>query len=194
VTADRFNASVERFALVAESLPETRLEAINQFMDQLTAQRQGLLNDLVSEEARVRAVLGDLQQTITLGNELAVTVNSTVNTVDQLANKLGRGAEAEDAQQFDIEDYRGLVVDVKQTAQELTLLMEHLDKFMSTDEWGEQRPQALRMVYKIYAEVDSLIMRIFIFTALLIVLFFAALVAYRYTVVRITARSRSEQS
>ncbi|MCP3869109.1 MAG: hypothetical protein GY703_13600, partial [Gammaproteobacteria bacterium] len=193
-SADRFNASVERFAVVAETLPQTRLEAINQFMDQLSLQRQAMVDDLFSEEARVRAVLGELQKTITLGNELAVTVNSTVQTVDQLANKLGRGAEEEVTQQYDLDDYQKLVVDIKQTAQEFTSVMEHLQGLMSTDEWGEQRPQALRLVYKIDAEVDSLIMRIFAFSASLIVIFFVALLAYRYAAARIARRAKNEQS
>jgi hypothetical protein len=189
-SADRFNASVERFAVVAETLPQTRLEAINQFMDQLSLQRQAMLDDLFSEEARVRAVLGDLQKTIALGNELAVTVNSTVQTVDQLANKLGRGAEEETTQQYDLDDYQKLVVDIKQTAQEFTSVMEHLQGFMSTDAWGEDSPQALRLVYKIDAEVDSLIMRIFIFSASLIIIFFVALLAYRYAAARIAPRAK----
>ena len=193
-SADRFNDSVERFAVVAETLPMTRLEAINQFMDQLTLQREGLLDDLLSEEARVRAVLADLQHTIVLGNELAVTVNSTVQTVDQLANKLGRGADAEDTQQFDIEDYHQLVVDIQKTAQEFTQFMQYLDELMSTEAWGEQRPQVLRMVYKIDAEIDSLVIRIFVFAALLIVLFFVLLFVYRYAVVCVVRRSKSTQS
>jgi hypothetical protein len=186
--AEQFNGSVERLAVVAEALPET----INQFMEGVSEQREGLLEDLLTEEARIRAVATDLQQTITLGNQLATNVNSTVQSVDKLVNKLGRGAESETKQQFDIRDYRQFVVDASHTAGELTALVESLSTLVSAEAWDARQPQALQIVYEIDTRVEGLIVRLFMLLLVLIVVCFLALFVYRYAVARTGIGSKIE--
>lgn len=186
--AEQFNASVERLAVVAESLPKT----IDQFMERVSEQREGLREDLLSEEGRIRAVAADLQQTIALGNQLATNVNSTVQSVDKLVSKLGRGAEAETKQQFDIRDYQELVVDASHTAGELTALVQSLSTLVSAEAWDARQPQALQIVYEIDTRLERLMARIFLLLVLLIVVFFLALFAYRYAMACTGIGSKSE--
>ena len=87
------------------------------------------------------------------------------------------------------------VLDASQTAGEFTKFVQSLDRLMSTEAWGDSRPQALRMVYEIDTQIEGLIMRIFVLVVVIILVFFLALFlalfAYRYAVARTVNGSQS---
>jgi len=183
--ADSLSTSIDRLVDVAEALPEMRLAAINQFMDQLTVQRRGLMDDLFSAEARVRLLLVDLQQTMTLGSELAEAVDNIVQNADRLANKLGRGAEQEETQRFDIKDYRRFISDAGDTAEKLNHLLQSLERLTAMETGAEAGLGQGALLDALDSRIEDLILRLFIFTALLILLFFTLLFGYRYAILRL---------
>ena len=190
--ADSLSTSFDRLVDVVEVLPEMRLAAINQFMDQLTAQRRGLMDDLFSAEARVRLLLVDLQQTMILGSELAETVDNIVHNADRLANKLGRDADQEETQRFDIKDYRRFISDTGDTAEKLNHLLQSLERLTATETAAVlgRGPQLLPLLDTIDGRIEDQILRLFIFTALLILFFFMLLFGYRYAMLRLVGGAR----
>jgi hypothetical protein len=183
----RFTQSVERFADLAEGLPQERLAAIDQLMEQLEQQRKDFLEESISEEARLRGMLGEVQQTFIAGNDLAQNVNSTANTVERIIEKLDLGAADKDKESkpFDINEYRQLLTEASGTVNELKLLMESVDHALDSPLLERDIPQALQVVDHVDEDLAGIVNRMFILGVLLILVFFAALLAYRYISARL---------
>lgn len=154
---DRFVTSIERLVDVVEKLPGGRLAAIDQFMDRVSEERRAMLGDLASTEADVINLLAELQPAL----------DSIENTMT-----LAKSRDP-NAQPFDINDYRGLVVDSAATAIEFRRLIETLDVLLRNS--TEQTTIVAALVEAEHAMVD----RVFFQVIALIFIFFAVLLGYR---------------
>jgi len=154
---DRFVTSVERLVDVVERLPGGRLAAVDQFMDRVGEERRALLQDLASSEADVVELLVALQPALDAIEHTVVVMN----------------ARDPDAKPFDVNEYRGLVVDSTATAIELRRLVETIDNLLTNS-------SELSTVVAALVEAENAVGdRIFLQLIALILIFFAALLGYR---------------
>ena len=87
-----------------------REAAITQAVREISTEQQKVIQGFIAEEARVRGVLSDLQQTLTSGNDLLVTTKL-------LLEKFEVDTPSEEpARPFDIREYRDTVAEVSSTA------------------------------------------------------------------------------
>jgi hypothetical protein len=174
--------TAERFALVAETLPDKELEVVNQMMAGLAVQREELLDSLLQEEARLRGVLLDLREALVVGTEITENINQTAQVAERLAERLNLGAsEGEPAgEPMTPEQMQQMLSDVSQIAAEYKLLLQEVNTLVSTPAWDQRVPQVLDVLGQVDTEIDQLVYLIFAMNAGLIVLIFVGLFAYRY--------------
>ncbi len=194
----RLTQTADRFATVAETLPEQQFAVISQLMDHvdeqralaieqvsvaLTEQREAFLEDLLAEEKRVRGILADLRATIEAGQALADSINTTVTTVNAMTARFETDGK-EPAKPFNIDDYKQLVGDASMTVREMRELVNSTDQFLLSPGWEQRAPMAQAVFEQVDREMDQLVFRVFLLQAAFIVLLFVLLLAYRYTLSR----------
>jgi hypothetical protein len=174
--------TAERFAVVAETLPDRELEVVNQLMAGLAVQRQELLDSLLQEEARLRGVLVDLREALVVGTEITKNINETAQVAERLAERLNLGAgEGEPAgEPMTPEQLQQMLSDVSQIAAEYKLLLQEVNTLVATPAWDQRVPQVLGLLGQVDTEINELIYLIFALNAGLIVLIFVGLFAFRY--------------
>jgi len=162
VNTDRFVESIERLVVVIESLPDGRLAAVDQFMDRLAEERIALLGDMATAEPGMRALLA----------ELLPVLESIERTV------VASNVKDPDGLPFDINEYRALVQDSAATAAEMRHLMESIAVIMAGGD--ELEPLVSGLV-----QIETAVLnRFFMQMVILILILFAALIAYRFISVR----------
>ena len=167
--ADRLTQVSERLADQVEKMPEW-----------VSAERQQLLQDLASEEKRLRGLLTDVRQTMAEGGELISLANTTVNSVDSLTDRLESGPFAENLATFDIREYRHTAAEASKTLRELNLLLESVGPLMDTLEAKQSLPFVIQVVDSLDKQMEGWITRAFVLAAALILIFFLSLLGYRY--------------
>jgi uncharacterized protein Yka (UPF0111/DUF47 family) len=179
-SSQNLTQTAERFAVVAESLPDRELEVINQLMAGLTVQRQELLDDLLREEARLRGVLVDLREALVVGTEITENISETAQVAERLAERLNLGEGGADGEPMTPEQMQQMLSDVSQIAAEYKLLLQEVNTLVATPAWDQRVPQVLDVLGRVDTEIDQLVYLIFALNAGLIVLIFVGLFAYRY--------------
>ncbi len=197
----RLTQTAERFATVAETLPQQQFAVISQLMDRideqraaaieevsvaLTQQREAFLEDLLAEEERVRGILADLRTTIEAGQTLAESINSTVVTVNAMTARFETdGQNSAPAKPFNIDDYKQLVGDASITVREMKELVNSTDQFLLSPGWEQRVPMAQAVVDQVDRQVERMVWQIFLLQAAFIVLLFVLLLGYRYVLSRL---------
>jgi hypothetical protein len=199
-SSSRLTLAADRFAAVAESLPEQQFAAISQLMDrvdeqrvaalgqfsaELTQQREAFLDDLLAEEERVRGILADVRATIEAGQELAATINNTVVTVSAMTAKPDTDTTKEPAKPFDIDDYKQLIGDASITVREMKELVNSTDQFLLSPGWEQRVPMAQAVMSEVDQQMNRLVYQVFALQAAFIVLLFVMLLVYRYVLSRL---------
>ena len=136
-----FSEVSERFANVAEQLPDRmvkdvstlqkqmidqvmrevaveRKAAIDQFMDRLVGENKVALDAVMAQDQQIIGVVNELRQTIEGTNALLLTAGA-------LAEKYDTGeppAEAKDAKPFDIKEYQATIVEVTKLVESTSVL------------------------------------------------------------------------
>lgn len=163
---DRFVESVERLVTVIEALPGGRLAAVDQFMDRVAEERVALLGDMAAAEPGMRALLA----------ELLPVLESIERTI------VASNVKDPDGLPFDINEYRALVQDSAATAAEMRRLMDSIAVIMAG---GDELEPLVSGIVKVETAVLN---RFFMQMIFLILIFFAALIAYRYITVRFISK------
>ncbi len=199
-STSRLTLTADRFAAVAEALPQQQFAAIQQLMDniaeqraaaieqisfELTQQREAFLGDLLAEEKRVRGLLAELRATIEAAQVLAESINSTVATVNVMTARFETDGKAPPAKPFDIDDYKQLIGDASITVREMKELVNSTDQFLLSPGWEQRAPMAQAVFEQVDREMDRLVRQIFLLQAAFIVLLFVLLLAYRYVLSRL---------
>jgi hypothetical protein len=161
---DRFVTTLERLVEIVAALPENRFQAIDQAMDRVGEEREALLRDLSNSEPGLRAVLADLRPVLE-SLERTVVAAKTKNP---------------DAKPFDVNEYRALVSESAVTAAELRLLVQSVSNLLSND-LSDASPLVAALVEAERTVVD----RLFFQMLALIVIFFLALLGYRFVASRL---------
>ena len=173
---DRISLSVERFAGVAEDLPDTFARERQAIIDQFA-------NVLVAQEATLRPMLVELRQALEAGDGMAGSVDGVVKSVDTLLARWPAPppgvAPSPPGKPFDITEYTQAAAEFTRTANELQQLLTTLNA---------QAPALASTVGSTIDQgrslIDYLALRIAALIALLIGGTLAATLAYRYLTVQ----------
>jgi PAS domain-containing protein len=169
--------SAERFAAVAEGLPDAVAREREAFIRQLSG-------ELEAQQASLRPLLLELRGTLEAGNATAASVDQAVRSLDALvarfsAKPASAGGPAP-ARPFDINEYR-------QAAEEITRAADQLQQLL--DSVGGRAPQIASVVDsslgKGRALVDYLVLRVAALIVLLLAGILATLLAYRWLAPRV---------
>jgi hypothetical protein len=120
-------ASVERFAAVAEKLP-----------GQVSAEREEILRTLQSQEQQLTPLVNEVRQTLTAGNQMSTSLNTTLTTFAALMQRFGvgvtnaTGPPEKNAEPFRIRDYGQTAAQLEATARQLTELLLTLDQTLGS--------------------------------------------------------------
>jgi len=162
----RLTAAIDGIGLTAKQLP-----------DRLGEERKKLMDDLLKSEKKIRALSGDIRETLATGDKMAVSVNETALSVneailstDKLVSRIYGGAEPGS---FEIMEWFETFRQITEAAKKTQTLIGMVDKSL-TELRLEQRASQLKQ------GVDALLLRAFLWAALLIVFFFLVLFVYRY--------------
>jgi hypothetical protein len=155
---DRFVVAVERLVAVIEELPGGRLHAVDQFMDRLAEERVATLTGMANAGPEIQKLLAELLPVMQSFERAMVAINTD-----------DPGAEP-----FDIGEYRALIAESATTAAELRLLTQSLTEVMNSDS------QMNTLVESLVEIEESIINKLFNQMLLLLAIFFAGLVGYRY--------------
>lgn len=133
----QITASVERFAAVAEKLPE-----------QVSAEREQIVNALQSQEKGLTTLARESRQTLEAGTELSASLNTTITTLDTVMKRFGigetnrAGRPEPNAEPFRIQDYTDTAVQLEKTARQLTELLVTLDQTLGSTNLARFSAQA----------------------------------------------------
>jgi len=132
--------SAERLASVAEALPDQiavqreatikqamksitheRIDALNQITATLSTERKAIIDAFAAEEGSIRGLLTDLRQTLETGNQFMGSLNA-------VATQFKSVNPSEPAKPFDIRDLQMTLVELSNSAQELTKFSASLER------------------------------------------------------------------
>jgi hypothetical protein len=161
---DRFVAAVERLVESVEDLPDSRIAAVDQIMDRLGQERVEFLRDFASTESDVINLLAELRPVL-----------------ESLERLTASDEQDPDSKPFDINEYRALVADSATTAIELRRLVETVDGLMKNS------AQLSNLLDAMVEAENAVVDRAFLQAIALILIFFLALLAYRFLARRLIA-------
>jgi hypothetical protein len=124
-----------------ESVAKERSAAITQFISELSSERKAAISDFFAEEERIKGLLSDLKQTLETGNELIVSANALM---------------ANQAKPFNIEDYQKTLVELSNSAQELTKLATSVERISNNIGVDQLIPQVVKAMDKAGSEGEEL--------------------------------------
>ncbi|MGD8293362.1 MAG: hypothetical protein PVF37_16750 [Desulfobacterales bacterium] len=182
--ANRVTASVESIAASASGLPETA---------------KTIIKEAGAETEQFRNLTGDLQQMLTVGKEVIISANETLDSIDTLVSRFDPIREKKQGTEpIDIAAYRGAAKDFTETAREANLLIQSLDRMLIglTGQLEADRQPGLYEAVKTLGQesramIDYIFYRAIIFCLLVILGITIALLVYRYVSVRLSDARRS---
>ncbi|MEA3438245.1 MAG: hypothetical protein U9R43_17410 [Thermodesulfobacteriota bacterium] len=123
-----------------------------------------LLQDLLLKEKGLRGLLSDVQQTLTAGNELMASTNSTLRTTSDLVARLGIDQSATNGRPIDMVALTGAV-------EQLNTLVASLGHLLESPGWEQRFPQLLQVLDKTELKGKDFVDHIFIRAIMLMLVF-----------------------
>jgi len=167
-------ASVERFAAVAEKLP-----------DQVSAERAEILKALQSQEKDVASLMSS-------GTQMSDSLNTTLTTFDALMKRFGVGdtnktssPPATNAEPFRIQDYTQTAAQLEATARQLTELLVTLDQTIGSTNLLQLSAQVGPVVRQAQTSSREIVDYAFWKAILLVGIVFVAVLLYRFLAIRL---------
>jgi hypothetical protein len=171
-------ASVERFAAVAEKLP-----------NQVSTEREEILKALQSQEKDVTSLLSS-------GTQMSTSLNTTLMTLDALMKRLGMGETnaagppKTNAEPFRIQDYTQTAAQLEATARQLTELLVTLDQTLGSTNLAKLTAQVGPVVQQAQTSGKEIVDYAFWKGVLLVAILLVAALIYRLLITRITYNSK----
>lgn len=165
--SDQIASSVERFAAVAEKLPE-----------QVSAERAEILQALQAQEKEVASLLN-------AGTQMSDSLNTTLATFDALMRRFGVGETnnappATNAEPFRILDYAQTATQLEAAARQLTELLVTLDRTIGSTNFAQLSAQAAPVVAQAQASGKEVVDYAFWRAILLVAVVLGAALLYRW--------------
>jgi hypothetical protein len=170
-------ASVERFATVAEKLP-----------DQVSTERAEILKSLQSQEKDVASLL-------TSGTQMSDSLNITLTTLDGLMKRFGvgetnsAGPPTTNAEPFRIQDYTATAAQLELTARQLTELLVTLDQTIGSTNLAKLSAQVSPVVQQAQTSGKEVVDYALEKGILLVGVVLLAALIYRLIASRLTTKS-----
>lgn len=171
----QLTASVDRFATAAEKLPE-----------QLSAERQQILQSLQSQEGELATLAGKLRETLLAGSQMSTSLNTTLTTFDAVMQRFGVGetnsstASNTNAEPFRIQDYKDTAAQLAVTAGQLTELLVTFDRTIGSNNLAQLSAQVEPVMKRAQTGGKEVVDYAFWKGVLLLVLVLAAALIYRF--------------
>lgn len=159
-----------------ESVSQERSAAITQFIGDLSTERKAAMNDFFAEEQRIKGLLSDLKQTLETGNELIVSANTLM---------------AHQAKPFDIGDYQKTLVELSNSAQELTKLATSVERISNNVGMDQLIPQVVKAMDKAGSEGEELASHTMRLILVIIGVWFVAYVIARLLILYVSNKVKS---
>lgn len=186
---ERLTRSTEAFAQVADQLPklvnDQREAAINQILAGLASERTNLLAGLAAEEQKARALLAETRETLNAGSQMAVSVNTAVQSLDAFVRSVSpatnRPAGSTNSKPFNVLDYGTAAGQVGTAARDLGALLNSVN---------ESTPQLARLRRETTVDAQRVVQHAFwLGLALILILLVGAVLAglvYRVLAAKLT--------
>jgi hypothetical protein len=163
---NRLTTAIEGFGKTARQLP-----------DRLGKEREKLMDDLLKSEKKIRVLSDNIRKTLATGDKMAVSTNEAAVSINQAAisiDKLMKRLHARSKPgSFKIMEWFETFRQITEAAKQGQALITRADKLL-TDHTLEQQVSQFKLGF------DALLLRAFLWAALLILFFFLVLFAYRY--------------
>ncbi|HVH50479.1 MAG TPA: hypothetical protein VM781_02340 [Candidatus Bathyarchaeia archaeon] len=175
----QLSGSVERFAYVAEKLPE-----------QLSTEREEIIKALQTQEKDVASLMEQ-------GTQFSASLNTTFTTFDALMKRFGVGEQKSEepppsnAMPFRIQDYTQSAAQIEAMAGRLTELLGMLDLTMSSPKLTQLSTQVGPVVQQAEASGKEIVDYAFWKGILFVVLVLLAALIYRFLVTRLLLPGKS---
>ena len=128
--------------------------------------------ELESQDTLIRDLIADLQQTIKVAKNLAVSINTTVQSADSLTAHIF--AETSDI------DFEAVATKATKATRNLNASLKSIEQLLSSPNWDKPLPLVVEMIDKAEIESEALITHAFIYSSALIIVFFLTMFTYRY--------------
>jgi len=175
-------ASVDRFAAVAEKLP-----------NQVSTEREEILKALQSQEK-------DAASLMTAGTQMSDSLNTTLTTFDALMERFGVGETnnaappATNSRPFNIQDYTATAAQLAVTAQQLTELLVTLDQTLGSTNLAKLSAQLGPVVQQAQTGGKQIVDYAFWKSILLVAIVLVAMLIYRFLGARLTRATNSKSN
>ena len=162
-----------------DSISKERSRAIKQLVSEVSAERKAAINDFLDEEERIKGLLSDLRQTLEAGNQLVASANTLT---------------AQQGKPFDIEDYQKTLVELSNSAQELTKLATTVERISSDIGVDELIPQLIKALGEAESESEKLAKYITRMLLVIIGVWFAAYVIAKLLIMYVSDKTKASSS
>jgi hypothetical protein len=181
--------SVERFARVAEQLPQ-----------QFSTEREEILKALESQEQSLTPIVNEVRETFASGTQMSTSLNTTLTTFDALMKRFGVGETNNasprntDAEPFRIQDYGQTAARLEAAARQLTELLVTLDRTIGSTNLLQLSAQVGPAVQQAQIGGKEVVDYAFRKGVLLIIIALLAAFILRFLTARFTPSKRTQLS
>jgi len=175
-------AAAERFARVAEELPQ-----------QLRTEREAIFKALEAQETSLAPLVGDVRQTLVAGSQMSTSLNTTITTFDSLMKRFGvgesnaAGPPDTNAVPFRIQDYGQTAGQLEAMARQLNTLLLTLDQTLGSTNLAKLSAQVGPAVQQAQTSGKEVVDYAFWRGVGLVVIGLIAALVYRLLVARLTS-------
>lgn len=130
-----------------ESISKERSSAIKQLISEVSTERKATIDHFLGEEKRIKGVLSNLRETLEAGNQLIGSINTLSDH---------QGKPDSQAKPFDIGDYQKTLVELSNSAQELTKFATTIERISSDIGVDELIPIVIKAMEEAESESEKL--------------------------------------
>lgn len=179
--------SADRLSRAAESASQTAA----QLPDRITAERRAVIEALEAQEGRLRELSAEVGRTLTAGEKMSASLNTTITTFDALMKRFGVGEPATappdtNSPPFDILNYARTADRIAAMAGQLDALIKDAGNMLDSPALDKRGAELSAMSARARADAKSVLNHAFLLAAGLIMLAFACALLYRRFVPRRT--------
>ena len=172
-SADRLTRAIESASQTAASLP-----------DRVTAERKAILDSLDKQEGKLKELSAEVSQTLTAGEKMSTSLNTTISTFDALMKRFGVGELSTtppdtNSPPFSILDYAHTAEKIAGMAQQLDSLIKDTSGTMDAPALDKRIAQLNALSGQARADAKSVLNHAFLLAAGLLILAFACALLYR---------------
>jgi hypothetical protein len=174
--------SVDRLSLAAESASHTAAE----LPDRITTERKAILAALETQEGKLRELSAEVTRTLSAGQQMSTSLNTTLTTFDGLMKRFGVGEPSTsppdtNSPPFNILDYARTAEQVASMAQQLDVLIKDASDTVATPALDKRIAELSVLSAKAKVDAKSVLNHAFLLVAGLILLVLACTLILRRT-------------